>query len=414
MTLRSFTLLAKLKVCMFPIKCSHCKNIIPINNISQTRKTGEVQGFCSQCKTWIPILLPSIRKKIIYLDQSFLSAACLEVDKSSSQNEVRIYSKLMELKRQQRIFVIVSDIHSRETSAIEDKYARNRNKLWQFQNDLADGSVACDWDEIFVAQWRRILACQNDSYPLPTTDIGLINPHQLQIGVRVQPTNLWRQRLHRENARSRETINDELQNIFKKQLENMPISGDAHDCLNYVRELWRKDIRQGIASRLKQRELNRAMGQVIKELESGRIPEIPSWEEPSPFGRVVTEVIQGLEEESSLQRWLELLEDDSENLCAYVKIRSVFEAVLLWELKTGKITDNSKKFHRNLGLSRQNDIDHISTFVPYVDILTTDNSMRNLCESKLVADELKQFSCNIFSKNNYDKFETWLDELLVQ
>lgn len=131
------------------------------------------------------------------------------------------------------------------------------------------------------------------------------------------------------------------------------------------------------------------MEQVIKELESGRIPEIPSWEEPSPFRRVVAEVIQGLEEESTLQRWLELLEDDSENLCAYVKIRSVFEAVLLWELKTGKITDNSKKFHRNLGLSRQNDIDHISTFVPYVDILTTDNSMRNLCENKLVADELK-------------------------
>ncbi len=403
----------ELKVCMFPIKCSHCNNILPIENISQARKTGETQGFCSQCKAWTSIPLPSMRKQIIYLDQSFLSAACLEADKSNSQNEVCIHSKLMELKRQQRVFVIVSDIHSRETSAIADNYAENRNKLWQFQNDLADGSVACDWDEIFVAQWRRILVCQNDSYPLPATDIGLTNPHQLQIGVRIQPTNRWRQRLHRETARFPETINDELQNIYKRQLENIPIYGDVCDCLNYVRELWRKDIRQGIASRRKQRELNRAMEQAIKELESGRIPEIPSWEEPSPFRRVVAEVIQGLEEESTLQRWLELLEDDSENLCAYVKIRSVFEAVLLWELKTGKITDNSKKFHRNLGLSRQNDIDHISTFVPYVDILTTDNSMRNLCENKLVADELKQFSCEIFSKSNYDKFETRLDKLLA-
>lgn len=403
----------ELKVCMFPIKCSQCNNILPIENISQSRKIGETQGFCSQCKAWTSVPLPSMQKQIIYLDQSFLSAACLEADKSNSQDEVRIHSKLMELKRQQRVFVIVSDIHSRETSAIADNYAENRNKLWQFQNDLADGSVACDWDEIFVAQWRRILVCQNDSYPLPATDIGLTNPHQLQIGVRIQPTNLWRQRLHRETARSPETINDELQNIYKRQLENIPISGDAYDCLNYVRELWRKDIRQGIASRRKQRELNRAMEQVIKELESGRIPEIPSWEEPSPFRRVVAEVIQGLEEESTLQRWLELLEDDSENLCAYVKIRSVFEAVLLWELKTGKITNNSKKFHRNLGLSRQNDIDHISTFVPYVDILTTDNSMRNLCENKLVADELKQFSCEIFSKSNYDKFETRLDKLLA-
>ncbi len=243
---------------------------------------------------------------------------------------------------------------------------------------------------------------------------GLTNPHQLQIGVRIQPTNLWRQRLHRETACSPDTINDELKNLFKRQLENMPISEDVYDCLNYVRELWRKNIRQGIASRRKQCELNRTMEQAIKELESGKIPSIPSWEEPSPFRRVVTEAIQGLDEESALQHWLVLLEGDSNKLCAFIRIASAFEAILLWELKTGKITDNPKKFNRNLGLSRQNDIHHISTFAPYVDVLTTDNSMRNLCESKPVADELKQFSCRIFSKSNYDKFEIWLDNLLAQ
>lgn len=404
----------ELKVCMLQIKCSHCNNILPIENISQDRKTGEAQGFCSRCKTWTSISLPSIRKEIVYLDQSFLSAVCLEADNSSSQNEVRIFSKLIELKIRQKVFVIVSDIHSRETSAIADNYVGDRNKLWQFQNDLADGSVACDWDEIFVAQWQRILADQDDSYSFPATDIGLTNPHQLQIGVRIQPTNLWRQRSHRDIARSPDTINDELQNIFKQQLENIPISGDAYDCLNYVRELWRKDIRQGIASWRKQRDLNLIMEKVIKELETGRIPDVPSWEEPSPFRRVVAEVIQGLDEEATLQRWLELLEKDQDKLCAYIRISSAFEATLLWEFKIGKITTNQKKFHTRLGLSRQNDINHISAFVPYVDVLTTDNSMRNLCESKLVADELKQFSCNIFSKNNYDEFETWLDELLVQ
>ncbi|MGZ0018559.1 hypothetical protein [Nitrosomonas sp. wSCUT-2] len=399
---------------MNPIKCSYCNEILPIANILQDRRTGKAKGFCLQCREWTFISLSSIRKQIIYLDQSFLSAACLEAEKTSSQNEVRIHSKLMELKRRQRVFVIVSDIHSRETSAIADNYAENRNKLWEFQNDLADGSIACDWDEIFVAQWRRILACQNDSYPLPATDIGLTNPHQLQIGVKIQSKNFGRQRLHRSTNWDFNIVNDELKNIFSKQLESMPISGNANDCLNYVRELWCKDIRQGIASRRKQRELNRTMEQAIRELESGRIPEIPAWEEPSPFRRVVTEVVQGFDEESAFQHWLELLEGDSNRLCAFIKIRSTLEATLLWELKAGKITDNSRKFHRNLGLSRQNDIDHISTFVPYVDVLTTDNSMRNLCESKLVSNELKQFPCKIFSKSNYDKFEIWLDELLVQ
>ncbi|NBQ68953.1 MAG: hypothetical protein EBU46_09030 [Nitrosomonadaceae bacterium] len=187
----------------------------------------------------------------------------------------------------------------------------------------------------------------------------------------------------------------------------MPISGDVYDCLNYVRELWRKDIRQGIVSWRKQRDLNQ---RIIKELETGRIPNVPSWEEPSLFCRVVTEVIQGLDEEATLQRWLGSLEKDQDKLCAYIRISSTLEATLLWEFKKKNIPTNKYKFHTRLGLSRQNDINHVSAF----DVLTTDDSMRNLCESKLVADELKQFSCNIFSKNNYDKFETWLDELLVQ
>lgn len=397
---------------MFQIKCSHCKAILPIENISRARETDKARGFCSQCNARIQIILPSVRKKLIYLDQSFLSAACLEAYNSDSASEVRILSKLAKLKVQQKVFIIVSDIHSRETSAITDEHIGNRNKLWQFQNNLADGSIACDWDEIFVAQWRRILVDQGDFHSFPATDIGLTNPHQLQIGVKIQLTNHWRQKLHRDTVRSRDAVNDELQSILKRQLENMPISEDIHDCLNYVRELWRKDIRQGIASWHKQRDLYRLMEQIIKELQAGKIPDIPLWEEPSPFRRVVAEVIQGLDEESTLQHWLELLKNDPDKLCACIRIRSALEATLLWELKMGKITINLKKFHRRLGLSRQNDIDHISTFVPYVDVLTTDNSMRSLCESRLVANELKRFSCKLFSKSNYDEFEAWLDELL--
>ena len=362
----------------------------------------------------IPILLPSIRKKLVYLDQSFLSAACLKADSPNSKNEVRILSKLSELKVLQRVFVVVSDVHSRETSAISDEYVENRKKLWQFQNDLADGYISGDFDEVFVAQWRRILADQDSSNSFPTTDIRLDDPHRLQIGVRVQLTNHWRPKLHRDHARPRDIVNKAFRGIFERQLENMPICIDVRDCLSYVRELWHKDIRQGIASWRQQRDQQLLMEQIVKELEAGQIPIIPPWETPTPFCQIVGEVVQGLDEESTLQRWLELLEGDSADLCAYVRIRSAFEAALLWKWKMNGATANLEKFHTKFGLSCQNDIDHIATFAPYVDALTTDDDMHNLCESDVVADELKRFACKIFSTSNYGEFETWLDTLLAE
>ena len=132
------------------------------------------------------------------------------------------------------------------------------------------------------------------------------------------------------------------------------------------------------------------------------------------FSRIVGEVVKGLDEESTLQRWLALLGGGSDNLSAFVRIRTAFQATLLWKWQTERANLNPRKFHTKFGQSCQNDIDHISMFAPYVDALTTDNNMHNLCEGEVVADELKRFSCKIFSKNNYDEFETWLDALLAE
>ena len=399
---------------MFTINCPRCGYTLPTQNILQEHSTDNAIGFCFQCNEQFQVPIPSIRKKLVYLDQSFLSAACLETDNPNSQNEVHILAKLTELKALQKIFVVVSDVHSRETSAIPDEYIEDRKKLWQFQNELADGNIANDWEEVFVAQWRRILTDQDNSNLFPATDIGLDNPHQFQFGIRIQRTNHWRPTLHRNYASPRDIVNETFRSSFELQLKNMPISKDVRECLIYVREFWHQDIRQWIDSWRQQRDIPLLMEQYVKELEAGQNPVMPSWEAPTPFCRVVGEVVKGLDEESTLQRWLVLLGGGSGNLSAFVRIRTAFQATLLWKWQMEKAFITPKKFHTNFGQSCQNDIDHISTFAPYVDALTTDNNMRSLCEGDVVADELKRFSCKIFSKNNYDEFETWLDTLLAE
>ena len=151
------------------------------------------------------------------------------------------------------------------------------------------------------------------------------------------------------------------------------------------------------------------------DLDAGRIIDTRRLEAPdTPFRRIVGEVVHGLDEESALRCWLELIGSDSADLCAAVKIRTAFEAVLLWNWRTASPPTNPNTFNVGFGLSRQNDIDHISVFAPYVDALTTDNGMFDLCKHEIVAAELAQFPCKIFATKNYADFEAWLDALLIE
>lgn len=186
------------------------------------------------------------------------------------------------------------------------------------------------------------------------------------------------------------------------------------DCLNYVRVLWRNDIQQGITAWQQKIDFLLSFEQLgeypdARQLASLQIPHLHN----ALFQNIIGDVTSGLDETAALQRWSELLKNDPIGPCPSLRIRTALEAELLWT-RYQKQRFNPKKFNENFGLSRQNDIDHVSPFVPYVNALTTDNDMHNLCKRKVVDDEIKRFQCKIFSKKNYDEFEEWLDGLLTE
>jgi len=392
--------------------CPHCGHVQYAVDVVQGRKKDEVRGRCLQCKMWIPLQLPSIRKKLVYLDQSFLSDIyCSANDKGI---EKRLLRNLQELKQLQRIFLVVSDIHSMETSAIPDKYAEKRTKLWQFQNTLANGNIAGNFYDIFTAQTRRMLAGHDDLDPFPFTDIGLHDPHRWQAGMIFFSTNSGLLRLNRAYVTPRDEINKQIRNTIDRQVENLPDCRGVRDCLNHVLELWRNDIQQGIDAYQQQCDLLLLMEQYIEALETGQATsiQVPQLPDDAPFRRIVADVIEGLDEITVLQRWSDLLKNNAIWICPSLRIRIAIEAELLWTWWQGD-RSNPKKFNQNFGQSRQNDINHVSAFVPYVDALTTDRDMHNLCERKVVAEELARFPAKIFSKKNYNEFEAWLDTLLA-
>lgn len=260
-------------------------------------------------------------KKIVYLDQSLLSAAYL----NGSIHELSILEKVSHLKLQQKIYVIISDVHVRETSAIPDGYAENRKKLWLLQNNLANGNICAGLEEVFIAQQRRTILSQDISPIFPISDIGLKSKDSTCGGVNIQLTNSWLLKLHREYTQPRNSINEELRKIFKRQLRDFPACNDINDCLKYVRDLWCKDILQGVHywQLVCQQNLF-----IEEEHKANKVPSIKPYYIAAPFYRIVCDVMQGLDWDFTILRWLELLKD-SNNLSASIKIRTAFEAELL-------------------------------------------------------------------------------------
>lgn len=358
---------------------------------------------------------PTRGKRLVYLDQSFLTDMCFRGENTptpSSSILGRLFLKLQDLKAISKIVMVVSDIHCRETSNFPGQYAERMEKLWKFQNGLADGRIAANWEDVLVAQHRRMLS--DDSLSYPFADIRLRDSPQAYNGVRVIMTNSSLLRIHRSNVATFEEIDGRYQEVIDRQAMNLPRCDGITDCHNYILGLWGADIQAGIDAWRQRRDFDLSFDQLgkspnAKSLASLKLPDL----NVTPFLGVIRNVIHGLDGEVALQRWSDLLEKDSIGPCPSLRIRAALEAELLWTWHEGK-RRNPKTFSVNFGRSRQNDIDHVSTFVPYVDALTTDNDMHNLCKRKVVNDEIVPFPCRIFSAKNYDEFEDWLNELLVE
>ena len=230
------------------LMCPHCGNVVEGTRIVPDRRTGDARGHCSRCKIWIPHQVPSIRKKLVYLDQSFLSNLCTREGSPVADPILnRLFSKLQRLKVLNKIYLVVSDVHCRETSAFPEQYLKEMKTLWKFQSDLADGKIAANWTDVFIAQHRRMFAGDGTD-PYPVADIGLNDPHRVHIGMRVVTTNYWMPQNYRNYASTADEVNNSFREIIDRQVANIPHCQAVADCLNYVRLLWRNNIQQGITA----------------------------------------------------------------------------------------------------------------------------------------------------------------------
>lgn len=344
--------------------------------------------------------------RLIYLDQSVLSSlvGAGNTPTPEFQDVCRILClKLRLLKAQGQVKIVISDIHSRETAAIPDEHADQRERAWKEMNELADSAIANDWLEVFIAQQRRCLFHPEENKNLRLSDIGI--PEQEDRGqrsVKVISTNEWRLRLYADYAKDKNRRNAILREILHGQVKALGNDFNLEDVVAVVRNGWKDTITKGIEA---ERQVQNAAKRILSNPELMLSSEPPRNQDTTVFHALVKPIVRGLKEEA-LEQFKEQIE--KEHFCAAMKLRIALEAEIL--LKRTRCTSD-KKFNRRYGISMRNDIDHVATFVPYCDAVTTDADMVKICEGEIAKPALQQYSCALFSNDNLEQLNSWIDAL---
>lgn len=369
-----------------------------------------ILGQCSECKNNLKIVLPKLTKKLVYLDQWFVSN--LFNEKTGVQFE-KLINKLENLVSLQKIVVIVSPVHVGETANIT--FTEKQRLIWGKFNSLSKGEISKNKQDIYVSQSKRMILGEEEMFLW--SDILVNNPHEWSIskyfinGISVHLfSNLEKVKLQKILSPSTESLNEEMKKIIHNQASGIDLNSSENECLQYVKKLWLHDLRDAISY---YKKVNKIIGDNKNERD-GLLPN-----QGSGFYPVIKSIIDTCRlssEKISVDNILTRLRR-SNNIPKCMNLSLALQALRLHSAlqslkRNGSLTKNKKKFSREYGVSSSNDASHISTYVPYVDVFITDNSARKLLQKEIVKKHLSNQTCKIFSNNNMDIFEKHLDELL--
>lgn len=375
---------------ILPTLTSDCPKCSAKNNFSyQVIKHNILKQLCNSCKNIINANLPELNKKIIYLDQNFLSHAY----RDKLINFSNISNKLIELASSQLILTPYSEVHQIETSLWNNQ---QKDGLWDFIRKLSRGHIFRDIVDIKKAQLLRgfnaFLKNKNKIYLLQTDAFD-------------NDVKEWETEFYLDiNAA---IYNDSLINEYKKKVIN--------ELIKLIPE-WRKSnyhIHDDI-----QIEVNALAQNIIKcgiqfvtalcmnDYNAQLNTPIESELFLSLFGKLPTTKILINKQYAKLNLIKEFLLSDHFKNVPYVKISSYLTSILKQEIRKGWLQNPDKAKNELSGTYF--DIEHISVYAPYCDILFTEKRMHRWL--KMMPDSVFNKSIMVFSSENIGEFDTYLNK----
>lgn len=348
-------------------------------------------------------LLPRVAKKVIYLDQMAISNM-LKALHPQTPAQIRqrldpfwlqLYSKLDVLCQLQQVVCPPSDIHRREsqfTSAFE--------QLRRLYNYLSGDVTFRDHLSIQRAQIQRCFRCailgeQYDPHRGPVQDAlhGRLDswaPHmKFTVNIQYDPEAL------KEESRARGVVHRGISEVFARWRTEATRSFDSW----YLEEA--RSLGPTIADLYK-----RSRAKTIRSAMAGLAPnlsDILNEEQLTVQSLVSIYIDSGGAPAAAARRVMEFLYSD-----ALLAIPSNHISSLLWASIARKAAAGQRT-PPNAGMAT--DVDFISAYLPYCDMMFIDNACRAYLTEEPVADRIKQQAL-IYSYKTKAAFLDRLDELL--
>jgi hypothetical protein len=339
---------------------------------------------CGACKYKESVRLPPIRKKILYLDQFFLS----HVFRGSDARFVEAASRIEKLAALQLLLVPYSSVHEDETHQWE-----RHAELFKFIKATSRGHEflpAYDVERIQLEKaFDAWLARSPAEFVSDDWDVFRDNVHVWEGYYRI---DVGRYTGNRDLIRSlKEQSIQALVATFdgwrqsKRTFEQDLLEEHAAAASNYVRSFGELLLGEGDFSAF----LN---APIISMMVLHLLHHIP---ETTPRDR-------------GLQIVAEFLSSNHFRKTPYHDLSARIYASLKAVVKEGAYTNAQKAVQRLSGFYY--DVKHIATYAPYCDALVVDQLMAQLITRPTVAIK-ERYGVNIFSLNNWDDMMTWLDRV---
>ncbi|PKR49382.1 hypothetical protein TH8_10920 [Thalassospira profundimaris] len=341
---------------------------------------------CATCRYKERERLPLLRKKIVYLDQFFLS----HVFRGNDERFLIAADKLTKLAQYQLIVTPYSTLHEDETD------------LWEWRDELLDFIKNTSRGHEFVAEYElentQILKAfsswledSDSGYLLEESDVFNEDIHEWEGYFRI---NIDRFRTDREKARSLKSESvSSLVDLFDLWRESQSTFEEA-----VAIEL--ADAAKGYleayfsyASRMSQGDftalLNAPVASIVVQSLLQSVPaEVPT--------------------DQRLQTILRFFSSEHFRSIPNEVISAKIFGLLRKMVKMGAYTNRKKAITRLSGFFY--DVRHVSKYAPYCDAFFADRAMAELLEAPEL-DLQKNYGVRIFTIDSIDKFHEWLDEI---
>lgn len=337
---------------------------------------------CGRCHYSKQVWLPELRKKVLYLDQSFFSGAFSKED----SRFVELATRIQHAASAQLLTIPRSSIHDYET-----KLWRRGGELLDFIKQTSRGHRFRSALEVENAQilsgFKRWLAGEDAAYPVRQSDALSERVHDWDgyflVDVHHEPGSNEAQREEKSQATTR------LLDLFegwKKSEETFSqcVAGELAGAKKLYQEAFIRCVER----------LGR--GDVLGLLPP---PVIEHMRHLVPQGQSFHEAMKTCGDFFDSQHFARL---------PFQSLRARAYATLQKEVRDGAYRDSKRAREKLDGF--YSDVDHFALYAPYCDAITMDKAMATLVSKPTLALE-KTFGTKVFSLNNIDHFHGWLDEL---